>query len=363
MTKILVIEDEEAVRENIMEALEDIGGFEVVGAANGRLGLEAARTHLPDLILCDVMMPQLNGFSVLVELQKDRGMARIPFIFLTARAEREAMRQGMTLGADDYITKPFEPVELVTAVNTRLAKQATLATAYERQLEELRHNIVMAIPHELRTPLAGIIGGAEILQMAGESIESEELIEMTGMIIESGRRLEHLIENYIVYAQIELLGSDSQKVQQLRQSETVNPDQVIRAVVLEKAQAVNRTVTLQLHAADVVLPMANDNLQKVAAELTDNAFKFSPPNTPVTITTGVEYSTFRLSIVNEGRGMTTEQINSVGAYMQFGRRLYEQQGSGLGLIISKRLVELHGRQLNVESVPQETTYISISLPL
>ncbi len=363
MTKILVIEDEEAVRENIMEALADIGGFAVAGAANGRLGLEAARAYLPDLILCDVMMPQLNGFGVLVELQKDRGMARIPFIFLTARAEREAMRQGMTLGADDYITKPFEPVELVTAINTRLAKQAALTAAYEQQLEELRHNIVMAIPHELRTPLAGIIGGAEILQMAGESIGPEELMEMTGMIIQSGRRLEHLIENYIVYAQIELLGSDPQKVQQLRQSETVNPDQVIRAVALEKAQTVNRMVTLQLQASDVVLPMANDNLQKIAAELIDNAFKFSPPDTTVAVTTGVERGMFRLTITDEGRGMTDEQIDSVGAYMQFGRKLYEQQGSGLGLIISKRLVELHGGQLSIESVPQETTRVSISLPL
>ena len=363
MTEILVIEDEEAVRENIMETLEDIGGFAVVGAANGRLGLEAARTHLPDLILCDVMMPELNGFGVLVELQKERGTAAIPFIFLTARTEREAMRQGMTLGADDYITKPFEPVELVTAVNARLAKQTALAAEYERQLSDLRHNIVMAIPHELRTPLVGIIGGAEILQMAGESIEFEELMDMTNMIIQSGRRLEHLIENYAIYAQIETLGSDPEQVRPLRQSQTPNPDQLIHVVALGKAQAEDRSVTLQLHAADVVLPMANDNLQKVVAELVDNALKFSPPDTSIIVTTGIEQGAFRLNIANEGHGMTAEQIQSVGAYMQFGRKLYEQQGVGLGLIISKRLVELHGGQLSIESVPQETTRVSITLPL
>ena len=363
MTKILVIEDEDAVRENIMEALEDIGGFEVVGAANGRLGLEAARTHLPDLVLCDVMMPELTGFGVLVELQKEQGTARIPFIFLTARAEREAMRQGMALGADDYISKPFEPVELVTAVNARLTKQAAMAAEYERQLDELRHNIVMAMPHEFRTPLTGIMGGAEILRMAGESIQTEELMEMTSMIIQSGRRLEHLIENYTVYAQIEILGMEPEQVQQLRQSRTADPDEIIRTVTLEKAQAVNRTATFQLDAGDAVLPMASDNLEKVVAELVDNAFKFSPPNTTISLTSGVASGTFRLSIANEGRGMTAEQIQRVGAYMQFGRMIYEQQGSGLGLIISKRLVELHGGQFRIESVPQETTRVSISLPL
>jgi len=101
MTKVLVIEDEEAIRENLVELLE-VEDFDVIEAENGRVGVEQAKKHLPDLILCDVMMPKLDGFGVLKELRSQLNTATIPFIFLTAKADRHDLREGMDLGADDY---------------------------------------------------------------------------------------------------------------------------------------------------------------------------------------------------------------------------------------------------------------------
>lgn len=121
MKKILVIEDEPEMRRNLLTILK-LEKFQPVGAENGRLGLESIRREKPDLILCDVMMPELDGHGVLAELRKVDELAAIPFIFLTAKGEKEDLRNGMNLGADDYLTKPVARLDLLEAINARLRR-------------------------------------------------------------------------------------------------------------------------------------------------------------------------------------------------------------------------------------------------
>jgi DNA-binding response OmpR family regulator len=121
MTRILIIEDEDRLRENMAQILE-FGEFEVAMASNGITGVELARQCQPDLIICDIMMKPLDGYRVLQELRADPATTTIPFIFVTAKADRDSMRQGMELGADDYVTKPFTTAELLNAVTTRLKR-------------------------------------------------------------------------------------------------------------------------------------------------------------------------------------------------------------------------------------------------
>lgn len=127
MNKILLIEDNLEIRENTAEILE-LAQYEVVTAENGKLGVALAIDALPDLIICDIMMPELDGYGVLHILNKNPDTAKIPFIFLTAKAERSDMRKGMNLGADDYLTKPFDDTELLDAVEIRLKKVEQLST-------------------------------------------------------------------------------------------------------------------------------------------------------------------------------------------------------------------------------------------
>ena len=122
MTKILVIEDEVSVRENILDLLE-AESFETLAAANGKIGIDLAVSEVPDLILCDLMMPNIDGYEVLKKLNLQANTATIPFIFLTARTAKSDVRQGMDLGADDYLTKPFSRSELLNAIMSRLEKQ------------------------------------------------------------------------------------------------------------------------------------------------------------------------------------------------------------------------------------------------
>lgn len=130
MKKILVIEDEQIIRENILKLLK-AEGFDVTGAENGAQGLNAAVSNLPDVIICDVMMPELDGYGVLMALRSNPVTATVPFVFLTGKAERSEMRQGMELGADDYLTKPFTKAELVGAISSRLKKQEAVAEQYK----------------------------------------------------------------------------------------------------------------------------------------------------------------------------------------------------------------------------------------
>src|SRR5690349_13658301 len=125
MKKILLIEDNNEVRENTQEILT-LANYEVITAPNGKVGVELAQREKPDLIICDIMMPELDGYGVLHILGKNPETATIPFIFLTAKTEKNDFRKGMSLGADDYLTKPFDDTELLNAIETRLRKSDLL---------------------------------------------------------------------------------------------------------------------------------------------------------------------------------------------------------------------------------------------
>jgi CheY-like chemotaxis protein len=130
MTSVLVIEDEPNIRHNIVETLS-YEGYETLEAENGNIGMQVTQQHRPDLIICDVMMPELDGYEVLRQLQSEPATATIPFIFLTALADRQHVRYGMQLGADDYLTKPFTHEELLGTIHTRLTKHATTLHHYQ----------------------------------------------------------------------------------------------------------------------------------------------------------------------------------------------------------------------------------------
>ena len=134
--KVLIIEDNNDIRENVVEILE-LAGYEVFAASNGKAGVELAQKNLPDIILCDIMMPELDGYGVLYLLNKNPQLTTIPFIFLTAKAERIDLRKGMEMGADDYLTKPFDDMELLNAIESRLKKKETQEDFYSRSLDHL----------------------------------------------------------------------------------------------------------------------------------------------------------------------------------------------------------------------------------
>ena len=362
MKKILVIDDEDGLRLMMVMALKQ-HGYQLCEAATGGAGVTTARTETPDLIICDVNMSPMNGYQVLKELRSNAATATTPVILMTGAADNAGMRTGMELGADDYLPKPFSIDGLYAAVDARLKKVQAVRAEAEKKLSDLRDNISLMLPHELRTPLNGILAYGELLQTDAESMQPAEIAEMGQVIAESGRRLHRLIENFLIYAQIEILKADPQKIAALRAGRTAEPENLVKEHAIQQADQAGRLPNLILtDIANTPVAMAENYLSKIVDELVQNAFKFSEAGQPVNVSFISNREVMVLTVTDKGRGFDTEHVQKVGAYMQFERKMHEQQGLGLGLTIAQRLAEVHGGSLTIESKHGNGTTITVKIP-
>src|SRR5262245_11803406 len=294
MRKVLAIDDSPEIRMIINETL-NLFGVQTLIAEDGVSGLKMAQEHLPDLILCDINMPNLDGYETLKAMREHEATAFIPFIFLSGATDRITIRRGMELGADDYLTKPFSPKELMAAVNARLEKQAELQRLSDRKLNELRGNLTLALPHELRTPLNGIMGLAHLMMEDYSHMPPEEVLESARFMHESALRLHRLIENFLVYSQIELMASESKILLVNDSIKPVAVQDVAPSLARKVAARHKREGDLLLKIENANLFVPTENLAKIVEELVDNAFKFSEPGKPVLVAAEVAGSKFQLT--------------------------------------------------------------------
>ena len=360
--KILVIDDDAPLRRMILKMLQH-SGWEALEATDGQAGLLLARTHLPDLILCDFDMEGINGYQTLASLRATDATATIPFILMTGATERAGMRHSMELGADDYLAKPFDQMQLLRCLEARMTRARLNRQQAEQKLGALRSSILAALPHAFKTPLNGILGFSELLATDYNSFSREEIHEMTATIHESAVALDRLVDRFLNYTDLVLTTFNSD------QSATRGPLGVVNAAV--EVDTVARQVTEKhRRQADVVLDLGTAtpaitraHLARLAEELIDNACKFSAPHSKIEVVTTVREDRFVLEVRDAGRGLTGEQIADVGAFLQFDRRRYEQQGTGLGLATARLLAGLNGGNLSLQSEPGRGATASVTLPL
>ncbi|MFA5511529.1 MAG: response regulator [Candidatus Kapaibacterium sp.] len=360
MERILVIEDEVEIQANIQDLLE-IHGYEVLTAGDGRAGINSVISSSPDLIICDINMPIMNGLDLIKELKQYPEFYTIPFLFLTANASQDSVRIGMGLGADDYITKPYKSSELVEAVEVRLEKSKKLKELFLTKIEELKKNISFSIPHELRTPLNAIMGFSKLLMGNVKDFDSSEMENIIGHIHDSGARLLRLIENYTY---LNNFISNSITAENIKEPHTTEPSVVIKKAVLNavKHYAKNLSPLFDL-CNDKVLQINEEYFYKLVFEIADNACKFSDEDKQVKVVSIYSKDFFIVKIENYGRGMDKNEIKDVDAFMQFGREEYEQQGLGLGLAIVKKILGTIGGKLQIDSVLYDFTAVRIYIPL
>ncbi len=344
--KVLVIEDDARWR-TLVELSLEAEGHTVLTAADGLTGLALA-TERPDVILCDVEMPRLNGYAVLEALRQQPELRSIPFIFLTARATRSDQRKGMVLGADDYITKPFEPRELVESIASVLAKRESLSARLKHYTEEYRREMAAPWAHELLTPLNGILGIAAMLEAEAGSIQPADLRDLARSISQSARRQQALARKLLQYFQLA----------QLREADWSDPGAAMEAgagledEVLGVAERLSRSADLRLDCAPAAVRISPTWLRAAAGELAENAFKFSPAGTPVTVSGRITEGAYRIEITDRGPGMTPAEVAQIAAFRQFDRSRHEQQGLGLGLAIVTHIAALHHAPLAFEAGPE-----------
>ena len=356
MRKILVIEDESSLRKGICDVLS-FEGYEVLEAENGIFGYEMTVVNMPDLILCDIMMPEMDGYDLLKLVRNNEATKLIPFVFLTALAERTDVRAGMELGSDDYISKPFTRDELIKVVETRLKKFGEIKEHADIALSELRNNIITRLPHELRTPLNGILGYGQMLKDYSDSFTLAELPKIGSDIYSSAVRLFRLIENYLIYVRLELTKYDL-----IVQCELNNQEEICKREAFKVAKNHGRLLDLELTISKGTVFLPQLDFAKIVEELVDNAFKFSPEGTQVSLISTVANGKFTLTVEDNGRGMTATDLQKIEAFMQFDRNIYEQQGSGLGLIIVKRIVALYKGSFKIKNKEEGGLIVTIELP-
>ncbi|GAK57307.1 sensor protein [Candidatus Vecturithrix granuli] len=235
-----------------------------------------------------------------------------------------------------------------------------------KQFHELRVNLSLTLPHELRTPLNAILGFTQYLmsQNPQDLHNSEAIFKIYSFIYESALRMHHLVENYLLYAKLQLMvaAPDKVKYEEWQRDEELPTGLYIQSVARTYAEKFGRHEDLRLDLNDTILHTSKECLQKIIQELLDNAFKFSQPGTPIAIITALKDQAWVFCITDQGRGMTAEQIAQIGAYVQFERTQYAQRGTGLGLAIVQLLVQLHGGNLRIESVPRQGTSVTITFP-
>ncbi|MCX6154350.1 MAG: hybrid sensor histidine kinase/response regulator [Candidatus Kapabacteria bacterium] len=362
MKRILIIDDADFIIESTSTLLR-FEGYEVFTASEGLTGVEAAFMHKPDLILCDISMPGMDGYGVLEQIRSNPLTENTPFIFLTAFTEKADMRQGMEKGADDYIIKPYTLSELVAAINAQWNKSSRIERQLQEKIEEVGRNVTYALPHEFRTVLNQVVGSAKYLRNSSTEIQADEIVEIADDVISSASRLLRITENFLAIVRIQSFEINTDIRRQLRSSRTDEPCAMIMDIVPLIGDKYGRRddIYIEDYVEQIYIEIATDSFHKIIDELVDNALKFSHKGSKVILKAWTENNKLFFLIQDFGRGMSNTQIGNVGAYIQFERTIYEQQGVGLGLVIAKRLVELHDGDFDIHSIEGEGTKIVFTL--
>ncbi len=362
MRKIVLIEDDIMLGQNLIEMLEE-ENFEVLHATDGRKGIELIKKSLPDIVISDILMPECSGLEIKETLNMDPLASTIPFIFLTAKADKQDVRRGMEIGADDYLTKPFVREELMNSINSRLRKSDIL----KKHRTDLTQSIAFALPHEFNNPLISILGYSEIiLDLANKCEHSRcsDIMSYTKVIDSAGRELLSLLKRYLLVVKLEMIFSDPKEVAKYNEKKasflnTRNVEDFIFNIL----GTYNGRYSYKCDAENVFLNCSDEDFDLAIKEIIDNAFKFARNETEISINCKNDNDYFIIEIKNLGRGMTEDQVSNIGLFQQFEREKYEQRGMGLGLAIASKLIKINGGKLDIKSALNSETCVTLYFPI
>ena len=359
MKKLLLIEDEKILRENTCELLEHYG-FECITAEHGNEGLEKAIVEKPDLIICDIMLPYLTGFQIKDALNKQDELALTPLIFLSAKVERADLRQGMDLGACDYITKPFRIGELINSINTRLEQSKNIQTVVNSKVINSLEDFIHIAKHECNTPLNGIINLSSVLP--DELSKGIPFLKMALKGINtSGKRLYKTINNLIDLIQLRHYTVAPRQIQF-----STDVKRIIEQTVAERGEFYNYRGEVKLHFCEnTAIQILQEDIEIVIFEVIDNMFKFSSSNgVKIDLNSKATGNTSQniLTISNSLHETINFNSNDIGPFIQYERAKNEQQGSGLGLYLTKLIMERYQGTIELDSSHAKLFRVILTFP-
>jgi len=364
--KILIIDDDPGLRLGLAATLKH-KGFMVLVAEDGLDGLKKAVSFRPDMILCDVMMPPPNGFELKNLIAKDPQLSAIPFIFLTARSEINDRLNGMNEGADDYITKPFEPKELVARVEALFRRveleqsrgREQMRGIAEAELDTFKHEILQNFHHELRTPLTNILMPLEAI-LSHKFENPEDQTRFIRIALLNADRLESLSTDFIMLTNID--HGDLNTIRMFVDVEASLISAARRRLQRYKTKNIQFVHTLTLNGS---LTAPRREFTHVLVHILDNAFKYSPENGRVELTILVNADGSAIvRVTDQGPGIPPELRQKAFERFFQGSRgdTREFEGLGVGLTLAKTLLEKLGGSLQLLDVPRGSA-VEMRLPV
>jgi two-component system, sensor histidine kinase and response regulator len=342
---ILVIEDDTAIRATLSDILE-INGYAVIPATNGQEGVALARSHHPDVILTDIAMPGLNGFEVIRALHADEETRSIPIIIVSASLEREKTRQGMDLGAEDFIVKPFTEDQILRSIRARLERKALLD-----ELDAFAHTVA----HDLKSPISMLSMRAQILRGKWDTADDAVLLQHVIDLEKDTTRLNSIVEELLLLAGVRRQTVPPQRVEM---TEVVNESlERVGQLIAQSGAQVEQPATW---------PAAMGHgpwIAEIWTNYLSNAVKYGgqPPVIRLGADLGPERTRVRYWVQDNGAGLTPTQQ---AALFQPFTRVTETRvkGHGLGLSIVRRIAEKLAGSVGVESQPGAGSRFWFELP-
>lgn len=374
LASILLVEDDQSLLNGLADLLQMADfAYEVriMVASNGEEGLAAMAHQTPDIIISDIMMPKMDGFAFMAQVRRQLDWVHIPFIFLTAKGNKQEIATGHKFGVELYITKPFVSNELIELVKTQLDRTFQLQMLRQRTLTNLKRNILQLLNHEFRTPLTYVNAYYQMLADGLTRIEDSHNLQEYLRGIQSGsNRLTHLVDDLIKV--IQLRTGEARALYESLARPVNNAGELLREVAQEyEAEANQRGIQLIFRIEEHLPPIMADGhgLKDAFRRLLSNAIKFTIPKPAGTIkqiilTAQTSDDSLWFSVEDSGIGLPAHVSQQIfDPFYQYNREWFEQQGSGSGLTIAKGVAELHGGQILVESQEGTGSKFTIVLPI
>jgi signal transduction histidine kinase len=373
MSQVLIIDDNRHIRTQINLVLK-LEGYTTVEAENGAQGVELAKAAKPDLIVCDIVMPEMDGYSVLDKLRSMSETADIPFLFLSAKADRSDIREGMNLGADDYLVKPFSAQELVQAINARINRHNVTKRQWESRVQSLsemsanKDRFMSIMSHDLKSAFAGVMGLSEMLADKLDNLSFDQLQDVSHLMKDAIQSTQNLLQSFVEWARLQANGMNVK-------AESVNIGEMTLNVIVQQAGfAAHKNIEISCVIPPDTHVLADANMtQVIIRNLISNALKFTGPGGKVEISTreitGADGQTMlQCSVQDTGVGIGADDIQKllttdVASGLQFTTLGTQgEKGTGLGIMFCRELLEKQAGKLTIQSERGKGSTFAFTLP-
>lgn len=367
---ILIVDDTPANLRLLSHVLSK-KGYNHVEASTGKEAVQLAKEHEPDLILLDIMMPDMNGYEVIKEIKSDEFIQDIPIIFLSSLADTDDKIQGFKSGGVDYITKPFQKEETLARINTHLKIRFLQKQLNERikvlrqreielsRLNQKKDDLVRMVSHDIKNPLTGIIGLVKLMRES-DKISAEEQKQMLSVVEESGSNLLNMVR--------EVLDRESKKTEPetLDYSAVQVSELLERVISMNKAKSVVKEISLNytVHPKKLEAVIDVNKVEIAVNNLVANALKFTPSKGEIYVKASLDDHHLLFEVKDTGIGIPKKmQSDLFKDPLKHSREgTSGEVGTGLGLDIVQLYVELHGGEIWVESELDKGTHFFIKIP-